>query len=702
MKKCALLALMAGAAWSGTAVAQDLVYVPEISARHRVSPVGYPGRSPGGYEQRDILPVYDTLTGGGYYLASCAHMLDDVGFANGPWSRGTMPQLVTELTYSVYIQDTNVVDEQNLVIIWDQDDVNFEGFGGTGTNMIRPGATPLAVIRVNVPAESTLATEITVDLTGLPGGGVLIPADDDGCYIDVSWITNGFVPSTSATSGDQPDWSNLSSNASGGIWGGRDAGTGLPLAACPFPSSDRSVLFGNKSGAPLGGNPAVPGFSRNSYGRDIASPALDSSAAVCTHIGRFIGNGAGPASSGAVEHRRINDGSDAYAYRCQLKGDVIVTPPVNPVDLGCIPDALTTTNSSVATGGVKWFSLCLTGDVQDAFLQFLDIDTEGSATDVDIALYRANGSVIAVDRNDGSGNNAQISCGVGLRAAVGDGRQYNGRDGQFLAGNFFVGVAPAGSQFNFGFDVTSAGTGGSFRLRTRTNVNSGALDPSVAPAGIDLGDVSNGTTTGAIDVPRGDFLWFSFTTNFDTATTLDRYVDIAFDNDPAAGGDTEAFIFNGSGVMIATNDDDGPPAGAGSLSQFSFSHPSADGGPADRASTGDRPFGGQDGELPAGTYYLAVGVWDVLTLTANDRFHLRATNNTDEATFAFRFSTGAPPACPPCAADFNQDGGVDGGDIESFFGAWEGGDTCGDVNQDGGVDGGDIESFFLLWEAGGC
>lgn len=55
-----------------------------------------------------------------------------------------------------------------------------------------------------------------------------------------------------------------------------------------------------------------------------------------------------------------------------------------------------------------------------------------------------------------------------------------------------------------------------------------------------------------------------------------------------------------------------------------------------------------------------------------------------------------------CAADFNRDGGVDGGDIEAFFVAWEAGDTQADVNRDGGVDGPDIESFFLVWTAGGC
>ncbi|MCX5691729.1 MAG: PKD domain-containing protein [Planctomycetota bacterium] len=56
----------------------------------------------------------------------------------------------------------------------------------------------------------------------------------------------------------------------------------------------------------------------------------------------------------------------------------------------------------------------------------------------------------------------------------------------------------------------------------------------------------------------------------------------------------------------------------------------------------------------------------------------------------------------PCIADFNQDGGVDGTDVEAFFAAWEAGDAIADANEDGGVDGADIETFFTFWEAGGC
>ena len=56
----------------------------------------------------------------------------------------------------------------------------------------------------------------------------------------------------------------------------------------------------------------------------------------------------------------------------------------------------------------------------------------------------------------------------------------------------------------------------------------------------------------------------------------------------------------------------------------------------------------------------------------------------------------------PCIADFNEDGGVDGADVEAFFVPWQAGDPIADVNQDGGVDGGDVEAFFGAWEAGGC
>ncbi|MBS0195573.1 MAG: PQQ-dependent sugar dehydrogenase [Planctomycetes bacterium] len=64
-------------------------------------------------------------------------------------------------------------------------------------------------------------------------------------------------------------------------------------------------------------------------------------------------------------------------------------------------------------------------------------------------------------------------------------------------------------------------------------------------------------------------------------------------------------------------------------------------------------------------------------------------------------ANGIPDDCE-CPADFNRDGGVDGGDVEAFYLVWIAGLSQADVNFDGGVDGADVARFFEAWEAGGC
>lgn len=66
--------------------------------------------------------------------------------------------------------------------------------------------------------------------------------------------------------------------------------------------------------------------------------------------------------------------------------------------------------------------------------------------------------------------------------------------------------------------------------------------------------------------------------------------------------------------------------------------------------------------------------------------------------------TGLPTGttCPPCAADYDQDGGVTGSDIGAFIADFETGATCADVDLDGGVTGSDLAAFFTVFEAGGC
>ncbi len=63
-------------------------------------------------------------------------------------------------------------------------------------------------------------------------------------------------------------------------------------------------------------------------------------------------------------------------------------------------------------------------------------------------------------------------------------------------------------------------------------------------------------------------------------------------------------------------------------------------------------------------------------------------------------STGGGDPCPPCAADYNQDDGVDDLDIAAFFADFESGEPCADVNNDDGIDDLDISFFFSAFEQG--
>ncbi len=689
MKQVYLLAAVAGSVMTAAAMAQELPALP-FGGEVVKNPIG---TTPGGFVGRAIQPVYDCLSnsfgnGSATHLGTCSNVLEDVSFTNGPWATGTS-RAITSITYGVGVIATPTTAADEIVIIfWPQTAANFLGMTGTGSSMIDPAATPLAVVRVD---GNGLGAGFYWQITNNLATPVAIPDGDSGCFVQIAWVTNaggvagGYQPTTS--------WANIDTNATGGLYQGCASTT------------DRAIVFGSNSGLAYPGNPASPGTTTTSYGRDI------SNATMCPSIGQFIG--APLATGGNVEHRAIA-ASPARGLMLRLSGDVVVPPPAVTGDLGCVPDSGASVSSTVAAGEIKWYSMCLNGDANDNARQFCDIDTETSSGDVAIGIFNDGGVLIANDNGSGSGTADQLTFGTGIRESFdgvgGEGQQYNGRSGQLLAGTYYIAVGSSDASFGAGFTATGGTVdGGSFNLRVATNTNGSALAAPVTPA-VDaaraLGAlVSPGAAAPAIDTGLRGTRWYSFQVDFDTSCSQ-RFLDIAFNGSghtPTA--DTEAFVFNSSGNLVATDDDSGTAA----LSQLSFATPAVTGGPAARPGTGGDgvDFDGQSGNIAPGTYYMAVGLWDVTTLAANDRFHVRGTSGSNlqiAPTFSTDFdgTNGCGGTCPPCAADFNQDGGVDGGDIESFFGAWEGGDACGDVNQDGGVDGGDIESFFGFWEAGGC
>ncbi|MBS0198529.1 MAG: immunoglobulin domain-containing protein [Planctomycetes bacterium] len=101
----------------------------------------------------------------------------------------------------------------------------------------------------------------------------------------------------------------------------------------------------------------------------------------------------------------------------------------------------------------------------------------------------------------------------------------------------------------------------------------------------------------------------------------------------------------------------------------------------------------------------AVSGADGPTLTINPadvtdwgRYSVRVSNLCGDSTSA----AATLIVTPPCGADFNTDGGVDGADVGLFFAAWEAANPGADLTADGGVDGADVTLFFALWENGGC
>lgn len=393
----------------------------------------------------------------------------------------------------------------------------------------------------------------------------------------------------------------------------------------------------------------------------------------------------------------------------------INNPPPSTLETISLTDGVTT---RTRTGtGVQWFQVDLGGaGALDSLLTFLDFDTNGSATDMDAAIYNSSGQVVSIDRTSGDAGQAQFSYGVGRRAPVGTSRDYDGRfyDRTALGtleglnpGTYYLAVGPAGTSFNPSFTVSAPATAVSYNLRFETNAVSGAAPaPSVAPTCNNLGTISGLTALPALTLfayEEGTG-WWCFTTCKDAiddgAPTAANYVDI----DPV-GSDTrfwEWFMFDSAGNLVSADNASGPDG----MPQLSFgdTDPVRPGLPG--VNTPGLDFAGQDGDLPAGTYYLAVaydGFSAVPDIVGNGRWHLRNVGGSGGFSAAGAITpswTSCDAGVPGlCEYDINGDGSADQGDVDCVIAAVAGDPSCVrtdvtvelDKNQDGNVDQGDVD-----------
>lgn len=292
------------------------------------------------------------------------------------------------------------------------------------------------------------------------------------------------------------------------------------------------------------------------------------------------------------------DAADGVSSNVSFTLNVANTTPPAHTDLGTLVSGQTVNTSNHAAGQVRWYKFTLSQPITTANLRFLDIDTETTTAfaDTEIGLFDDDGDLIMSDDDDGSGNLSQATFGPGAasRPPFTGAQAYNGRDGELAAGVYYIAVGGYNMTFAGGFSAPSTSTVvGDINLR----INVGAGSTPQPPAAEDLGTLQQGLTTDTENLAAAGVKWYKFTTT--TATSSSFFFDIDTVGTTAFGNnDTEIAIFSNAGALIATDDDTCDVL----LSQLSFGV-----GAPERAAYGDgEPFAGDNGDLPAGTYYLAV------------------------------------------------------------------------------------------------
>lgn len=445
---------------------------------------------------------------------------------------------------------------------------------------------------------------------------------------------------------------------------------------------------------------------------------------------------------GSANDRRRTAASFAAGARILtlgLRGSVAVPAPITTYDIGDVADGVTPLPFAVSGATLRWVRVTLANPVTDAALRMLSIDTEGSNADLALALYAEDGTLVATDEDSGHDLNAQLTFGVGRIAGVGNGSQYDGRDGQLPAGVYFIGVARGSAAFSSGFvvnqgavlpDVPRVGY-----VNIRTNANSGDALPAAVPPVINhfdfltlgpawsfpFADTFQGTTGDGNPNPNDDdssgVLWNRFAIDAPGADA-GHYLDVDFGSSDYA--DNIVYLFNDAGDLVAFSDDQAGPNALPLLS-FGASFPPRSTGPTVvRGATNDASsvWEGQHGPLSPGTYYLASAAWpaDVMTgpngaaptLGTGRRWHVRGLSGNN-LRITVEYYTGSGSACD--SLDFNGDGFFpDTADLVDFLTVMSGGTcstgpNCGDIdfnNDQLYPDTADIQALLSVFSGGPC
>ncbi len=582
---------------------------------------------------------------------------DDTQFTQGPWATQAVRNL-SAFDVGTFQGGPVGTPFDILFEVFDINDHNYLGQGGLNNPAILDTSVPLGefVYTGFNPGANIINWFANLDI---PGADIAVPAGDSGVIIR---LTAGVFNAVDGT---------FTPNLGSGQAGGFALGSSGPFTA--------GAGFGDFI------NAASIGFTEISYGRDVPTGGVFD----------------GVISGNAVINSTVNPGNDRrttliangpaatpnswYNLFWGWRGDIAATaPPCESFALGA-DNTFASDSESLAANGVKWYCVTLASDVIDENGKFIDFDTEGSAADAAIGIYNAEGALLVSDDDSGSGVNAQLSFGLGRRAAEGDGAQYDGRNFDdstgvirgLAAGTYFVAVAASSNVASFGdgFSVTGNGTAGAVTLRVRTNESTGAIDPSVAPIatriiGISGEDpiVAPGAQSVSVNLPARSVNWLDV--QICQASSDAAPITISESATSSAGAST-LMIFDSAGNLVAQQ-----AGSTATRASITFSSSPA---------------------LAAGTYYIAQS-YAVNHLTGtpetDGRWHVRPVSLDSGFAFQVEISVSYSECTggPSCDYDFNQDENVDLTDAQQmaqvFVGLlvpeanWLDGDLNGDENFD--------------------
>ena len=262
----------------------------------------------------------------------------------------------------------------------------------------------------------------------------------------------------------------------------------------------------------------------------------------------------------------------------------VIPPPTATFDFGTVSSTVSDTRT-YGPGEIKWFKFTLASEVGATTL--LEINTDlttafGAGNDTEIGLYANDGTLIAND--DDSGVN-------GLQSLIARG----GTNAPALpAGTYWVAVAGFNTVFASAWSVTTTSVEtGDIVLELRFT----PVEPPAPPTVVrDFGTV-NANVSDTRTYAEAEVKWYKFT--LAAPITATDFFDIntrqttGFLGGAFGDNDTEIGLYSDAGALLFTNDDE----------DF-----------ANDVLTSALGFGtaGANGELAAGTYYVAVGGFNMV------------------------------------------------------------------------------------------